>query len=99
MNRAWFPPELPQQLMAPTPPALGTLLFAQELNGHVEILHSLQPELGGGCLHLVLQLLSTHHGSQHVQNLHTHTQGQGEHNIAVQNYLWTLGCCSTCSTE
>lgn len=72
MSSPWYLPELPQQLMAAAPPALGTLLFAQEFNGHVEVLHSLQPELRGGCLHLALQLLSTHHGSQHVQNLHTH---------------------------
>lgn len=72
VSRAGYPPELPEQLMAAAAPALGTLLFAQEFNGHVEVLHPLQPELRPGCLHQLLQLLSTHHGSQHVQNLHTH---------------------------
>lgn len=90
VSRAWHLLELPEQLMALAPRALGTLLLAQELNGHVEVLHSLQPELGGGCLHLLLQLLCTPHGSQHVQNLHTH-RAKASTTAAAQNYLWTLG--------
>lgn len=73
VSSPWHLLELLQQLMAAAPPALGTLFFAQEFNGHVEVLHPLQPELRAGCLHLALQLLSTHHGSQHIQDLHTHT--------------------------
>lgn len=83
-------PELPQQLLAPALPALGTLLLAQEFDGHVEVLHPLQPELRGGCLHLALQLLSTHHGSQHVQNLHTH-RAKASTTLHCRNIYGTLG--------
>lgn len=102
VSSPWYLLELPQQLLAAAPPALGTLLFAQECNGHVEVLHPLQPELRGGCLHLALQLLNTHHGSQHVQNLHTQRAKASttlHFRIIYGPQALSLVCYSTCSTE
>lgn len=63
--------------MAMAAMALQVILRADQFNGHVKVLHLLEPSLRVALQHFVLQPLSTSQGRKHIQHLDRRVHAQG----------------------